>query len=44
KFTSRTELVTMIANYMDYYNNGRYQRKLHVLTPMEYHNLYYEAA
>ncbi|WP_412101563.1 IS3 family transposase, partial [Enterococcus avium] len=28
----------------DYYNNGRYQRKLHVLTPMQYHNLYYRAA
>ncbi|WP_398570761.1 IS3 family transposase [Staphylococcus aureus] len=34
----------MIENYMDYYNNGRYQRKLQVLTPMEYHNLYYRAA
>ena len=44
KFTSRTELVAMIENYMDYYNNGRYQRKLQVLTPMEYHNLYYRAA
>ena len=44
KITSRTELVAMIENYMDYYNNGRYQRKLQVLTPMEYHNLYYRAA
>ena len=44
KFMSRTELITRITDYMDYYNNGRYQRKLYVLTPMEYHNLYYEAA
>ncbi|MGM8141897.1 IS3 family transposase [Enterococcus italicus] len=28
----------------DYYNNGRYQRKLHVLTPMEYHKQYFHAA
>lgn len=44
KFSSRDELVTMIHSFIDYYNNGRYQRKLHVLTPMEYHNQYYEAA
>jgi len=44
KFTSRAELITMIDSYIDYYNNGRYQRKLHILTPMEYHNQYYEAA
>ncbi|MFR6302507.1 IS3 family transposase [Enterococcus avium] len=33
-----------MENYKDYYKNGRYQRKLHTITPMEYHNLYYEAA
>ncbi|WP_347298929.1 IS3 family transposase [Candidatus Enterococcus ferrettii] len=44
KFTSRSELVTMIDSYINYYNNGRYQRKLHILTPMEYHSQYYEAA
>lgn len=44
KFTSRDELVTMIEAYIDYYNNGRYQQKLHILTPMEYHNQYYEVA
>ncbi|MGG5369064.1 IS3 family transposase [Enterococcus sp. AZ196] len=44
KFISRDELMTMIDSYIDYYNNGRYQRKLHILTPMEYHNQYYEAA
>lgn len=44
KFTSREELVTMISDYMTYYNTGRYQRKLAVMTPMEYHDHYYEAA
>ena len=44
KFTSRDDLVERIDSYIDYYNNGRYQRKLHILTPMEYHNQYYEAA
>ena len=44
KFTSREELVTMIRDYMAYYNTGRYQRKLHVMTPMEFHDHYYEAA
>ncbi|MCB5953999.1 IS3 family transposase [Enterococcus sp. CWB-B31] len=34
----------MINSYIDYYNNGRYQRKLQVLTPMEYHNQDYKAA
>lgn len=27
----------MIAEYIDYYNNKRYQRRLGVLTPMEKH-------
>ncbi|MGG5317031.1 IS3 family transposase [Enterococcus sp. AZ072] len=44
KFTSREELVTMITDYMKYYNTGRYQRKLQVMTPMEFHNNYYKAA
>ncbi|WP_265416126.1 IS3 family transposase, partial [Enterococcus florum] len=44
KFTSREELVTMIRDYMTYYNTGRYQRKLQVMTPMEFHNHYYKAA
>lgn len=37
KFNSRKELVDMIENYMDYYNNSRLQRKLGVLTPFEKH-------
>lgn len=40
RFGSREELVLMIENYIDYYNNERYQRRLGVLTPMEKHNSY----
>ncbi|MFR2871797.1 MAG: IS3 family transposase [Dorea longicatena] len=31
-------------NYIDYYNNQRLQRKLHVMTPMKYHEQYTKAA
>ncbi len=34
-FGSREEIVNMIEEYIDYYNNKRYQRNLGVLTPME---------
>lgn len=44
KFTSRESVVDMIENYIDYYNNHRYQRKLGVLTPMEKHEKYMLAA
>ncbi len=44
RFTSRESLVKMIEDYMDYYNNKRYQRKLGVLTPMEKHEQYLRAA
>ena len=37
-------LITAIVNYIDYYNNERLQRKLHVMTPMEYHKQYTKAA
>ena len=37
KFNSRKELVDMIENYINYYNNSRLQRKLGVLTPFEKH-------
>ena len=40
KFSSREELVQMITEYIDYYNNKRYQRRLGVLTPMEKHTQY----
>lgn len=44
KFTSRMELVSMIENYMEYYNNKRLQRNLGVLTPIEKHEKYMMAA
>lgn len=44
KFTKKQNLTDMITDFIDYYNNGRYQRKLHVLTPMEYHKQYFQAA
>lgn len=44
RFTSRESLVKMIEDYIDYYNNKRYQRKLGVLTPMEKYEQYLRAA
>ena len=43
-FEDRSTLVGAIADYIDYYNNGRLQRKLNVMTPMEYHNHYIKTA
>jgi transposase InsO family protein len=40
RFERREELVQMIDDYIDYYNNRRYQRGLGVLTPMEKHKSY----
>ncbi|RFZ78815.1 hypothetical protein DS742_11965 [Lacrimispora amygdalina] len=34
----------MIENYIRYYNNKRLQRNLGVLTPMEKHQMYLQAA
>ena len=31
--------VETISNYIDYYNKRRLQRKLHVMTPLEFHEL-----
>lgn len=44
KFTSRTEIVSMIENYIEYYNNKRLQRNLGILTPIEKHEKYMMAA
>ena len=44
RFGSREELVSMIENYIYYYNNERYQRRFGVLTPIEKHNSYLLAA
>ncbi|RGG12243.1 hypothetical protein DWY78_04175, partial [Ruminococcus sp. AF27-12AA] len=37
-------LVKMIEDYIDYYNNKRLQRNLGILTPMEKHKIYLQAA
>ena len=44
RFTDRETLVIMIEEYIRYYNNKRLQRKLGVLTPMEKHEEYMQAA
>lgn len=44
RFTDRESLVKMIEEYIDYYNNKRLQRKLGILTPMEKHTIYLQAA
>lgn len=36
KFTSREQLVQMITDYIDYYNNHRLQRRLSIMTPTEF--------
>lgn len=37
KFDSRESLLKAITDYIDYYNNRRYQRRLFTMTPMEVH-------
>jgi transposase InsO family protein len=44
RFTNKESLVKMIEDYIDYYNNKRLQRNLGVLTPMEKHTIYLQAA
>lgn len=44
RFTDKVSLVKMIEDYIDYYNNQRLQRNLGVLTPMEKHEIYLQAA
>lgn len=39
KFTSREELLQAITDYINYYNNRRYQRRLFTLAPMEVFNM-----
>lgn len=40
KFTSQEELTAAIENYISFYNTRRFQRKLHCMTPMEFHHAY----
>ena len=44
RFTSKMDLSNAIASYIYYYNTERIQRKLHLMTPVEYHKNYYAAA
>ena len=44
RFTSKTDLINAIESYIHYYNAERIQRKLHLMTPVEYHENYYMAA
>lgn len=44
RFTDKASLVKMIEDYIYYYNNKRLQRNLGVLTPMEKHQIYLQAA
>lgn len=43
RFNDRRSLVSMIEDYITYYNTKRFQRNLGILTPMEKHNLYLAA-
>ncbi len=44
QFTDRESLVTMINDYIYYYNNERLQRRLGVVTPITKYQLYLNAA
>jgi transposase InsO family protein len=44
RFTSRDQLAQAISDYIHYYNYERFQRRLSVMTPMEFHEHYALAA
>jgi len=44
RFTSKTGLINAIESYIHYYNTERIQRKLRLMTPVEYYKNYYTAA
>ena len=44
RFTSKTDLVNTVESYIGYYNTERIQRKLCLMTPVEFHENYYMAA
>lgn len=44
KFISYEELEVAIIDYIDYYNNHRYQKRLGNMTPIEYRNHIYKKA
>ena len=40
RFSARDELIRAIENYIYFYNNGRFQKRLNCMTPMEFHYAY----
>ncbi len=44
KFHSREELVQTITDYIEFYNHRRLQRRLEIMTPMEFHQSFALAA
>ena len=40
RFTDRDELIQAIEGYIHFYNNARYQKRLHCMTPIEFHYAY----
>ena len=40
RFTDRDELIQAIEGYINFYNNGRFQKRLGCMTPMEFHYAY----
>ena len=44
KFTSKGDPITAVESYIRYYNTERIQRKLHLMTPAEFHDHFDAAA
>lgn len=44
RFTSRDQLIQAVSDYIYYYNYQRFQRRLHVMSPMEFHKQYAKVA
>jgi transposase InsO family protein len=44
RFTSREQLIQAISDYIYFYNYQRFQRRLSIMTPMEFHEHYAKAA
>jgi len=44
KFNSYDELEQAVIDYIDYYNNHRYQKRLNCMTPLEYRDYLYSTA
>ena len=43
QFTNRKEVIGSIEEYIEYYNNERTQRKLHVMSTMSYYEYVLQA-